>query len=325
MSYFRVNPARWEQEHYQADWSEEDPAPEWWAAIDVAWMLDRMALPTERVQAEAWGWTRRKTARFLNEMLLEQSESEPRPERKAAILAIRVARAPRARSEPAHHESPGQKRASGVATNLPNPELKVPETSQKQARNEPETSHARGSSIPTATANAYQAEPPTQEDTPPIAVQLPGGQINIPGDLFALLYGVRAGNRDAVRCLLDMGVETSRQLLELTADERQYTKGNPGPLVWSAIQKHLQARYGVGLGQLQHEKAGVGTQADWVAACTACRLKTYDTLSPNVRQAIRDVGGSAAFASRNDFTEKDLCSRFLARVGELNSKQDGTK
>lgn len=324
MSYFRLNPARWEREHYQAVWSEDNPAPEWWAAIDAAWMLDRLALPTERVQAEAWGWTRRKTARFLNEMLLEQSESEPRPERKAAILSIRKERAPRARTEPVDEDSQDQKRASPVAEKLHNPELKVPEPSQNGARIEPEASHTRVSSIPTATAKAYQAEPPTQEDPPPIEVQLPSGNVTVPGDLFQLLYGVRAGNRDAVRSLLDMGVETTAQLLELTADQRQYTKGNPGPLVWSAIQKHLQARYGIGLGALQHQPATTGTPADWTAACTATRTKSYDGLSPNIRQAIRDVGGSAAFAARNDFTEKDLRARFLARVGELNSKQERT-
>lgn len=71
---------------------------------------------------------------------------------------------------------------------------------------------------------------------------------------------------------------------------------------------------------VKHQTVSTGTQADWLDACTATRTKSYDGLTPNIRQAIRDVGGSTAFAARNDFTEKDLRTRFLARVGELNSK-----
>jgi hypothetical protein len=177
---------------------------------------------------------------------------------------------------------------------------------------------------PLPTRSNTPTPPPVENDPIPVTIQKPDGAVTIPGDLFQLLYGVRAGNRDAVRSLLDMGVETTAQLLELTADQRQYTKGNPGPLVWSAIQKHLQARYGIGLGALQHQPSTTGTPADWTAACTATRTKSYDGLTANIRQAIRDVGGSAAFAARNDFTEKDLRARFLARVGELNSKQERT-
>lgn len=57
-------------------------------------MIDRLDLPSVRDIALQWGWTRTRTAGFLNRMIGLQAADEPSDQKRVAILALRAERAP---------------------------------------------------------------------------------------------------------------------------------------------------------------------------------------------------------------------------------------
>jgi len=85
--YLRYRADRWRPVHYRAVWTEQDPAPEWWAALDVAWMLDVDELGSVRENAARWGWRRSRAAALIAECVAEQVGWEDDPSRRAAIMA----------------------------------------------------------------------------------------------------------------------------------------------------------------------------------------------------------------------------------------------
>lgn len=164
MSYFRVDPFVWEPEHYQPYWSIETPAPNWWAHIDAAWMIDRRMLPPERDIAILWGWGRHKTATFLNNAITAYACSEPRPEKKSEILALRSSKA-RAKQPADNVESSSQKGAKKQRRDAIHETGLEHETWHDEADDVPDLSPPRFSFFPTATATA------TAENTSSVASQ----------------------------------------------------------------------------------------------------------------------------------------------------------
>ena len=74
----------WEPVHYSAQWTPENPAPEWWAQFDLSWQIDRDDVMSERKLAAFLGWNRRSAVTLLEEVGAVLGIREPKAGQKRA-------------------------------------------------------------------------------------------------------------------------------------------------------------------------------------------------------------------------------------------------
>ena len=310
MSYFRVPPEVWEPQHYAARWSPQDPAPEWWATIDAGWMIDRLRLPPEREQAEAWGWGRDRTARFLAARIKEQAADEKRADKRAAIENLRAARAP-AKRQPRGTELPNQEPASGATANAENCSENQPETSQRPASDQPETCHARVP-LPEPTATATATAHTTGACVPAVAgVELHPAATRPAeppppdaADWLAILDGHPKAARIA-RLLYENRIRTVEQARRYTPDElRGFVGAAYARLVADALER-------AGTPIAAGRKPATPPNSPALDAWLAMLAGRWPTDGP-AAAALRAIGGSSAVRARTSFDETRLRDRFLA-------------
>ena len=115
----------WERIHYSAEWTPDNPAPDWWAQFDLSWQIDRDDVMSERKLAAFLGWNRRSAVTLLEEV--------------GAVLGIREPKA-------------GQKRASTRKVAVPevsqSGKVEGGESLDRGAKVEPEVSQVWAKSEP---------------------------------------------------------------------------------------------------------------------------------------------------------------------------------
>jgi hypothetical protein len=155
----KVPAQSWEPIHYSAQWTPENPAPEWWAQFDLSWQIDRDDVMSERKLAAFLGWNRRSAVTLLEEV--------------GAVLGVREPKAGQKRASTRKVAVPEVSQSGTVEIGeLLDRGAKVePEVSQVWAKSEPP--RARAFSLPEADSEADPDSEKKQENVPPVPVSTP--------------------------------------------------------------------------------------------------------------------------------------------------------
>jgi len=154
--WMKVPAMSWEPVHYSAQWTPENPAPEWWAQFDLSWQIDRDDVMSERKLAAFLGWNRRSAVTLLEEV--------------GAVLGIREPKASQKRATTRKVAVPEVSQSGTVESGeLFDRGAKVePEVSQVWAKSEPP--RARAFPLPEADSEADPDSEKKQESVPPVPV-----------------------------------------------------------------------------------------------------------------------------------------------------------
>lgn len=90
--YFRADADEWQEVHYSARWTPEDPAPAWWVGLDIGWACARREIPSCDEAAATWGWSRSRAARAITALVNEQIAWAETPDEAAALTALMTMR-----------------------------------------------------------------------------------------------------------------------------------------------------------------------------------------------------------------------------------------
>ena len=235
--------------------------PDRLAAMDLRWhlverWLGRMRardFPTVRSFAAKWNWKPDRAASFIANTARWQTD----PRRRMGLDDLRGDRALGVNLRRRSDGEPTVDRRG--ADGEPTPRAILPRASTFSPITTEEDPRASDAPLPPADPAATPPDGVTMAGTksgpaggvspPPRAASLHFAGRELPPDLPALLFGVRAGRVDAVAALLNAGIDDTAALLRVSPEGWRYLPRMAEP-VRHAIEAALAERWGARVGQL---------------------------------------------------------------------------